>query len=67
MSRVRDHLWLWAHQEGSYTNRYGLPRSSRMTPAEGTLYMGLENLIMVVFADQPAPPFDQDAKPLFFL
>ncbi len=67
MSRIRDHLWMWAHHEGSHNNRYGLTASSRMTPAEGALYMGLENLIMVVFADKPEPPFDQHAKPLFFL
>ena len=67
MSKIRDHLWIFAHQEGSHNNRYGLPSPSRMTPAEGALYMGLENLIMVVFADKPEPPFDQSAKPLFFL
>ena len=67
MSKVRDHLWLWAHQEGSHNNRYGLTSLSRMTPAEAAIYMGVENLIMVVFADKPEPPFDQHAKPLFFL
>lgn len=67
MSKMRDHLWLWAHQEGSHNNRYGLTSLSRMTPAEAAIYMGVENLIMVVFADKPEPPFDQHAKPLFFL
>jgi len=30
-----------------------------MTPAEGAFYLGLENMIMVRFANKPAPPFDQ--------
>ena len=67
MSRIREHLWLWAHQEGSHNNRYGLTSLSRMTPAEAAIYMGVENLFMVVFADKPEPPFEQHAKPLFFL
>lgn len=30
-----------------------------MTPAEGALYLGVPNLLMVGFANKPEPPFDQ--------
>jgi len=35
-----------------------------MTPAEGALYLGVPNLIMVRYNDRPAPPFDQHARAL---
>lgn len=65
-NRVRDHLWLHAHQEGSHNNRYGISASSRMTPAEAALYMGIPNVMMVVYNDKPEPPFENHAKPLIF-
>lgn len=63
---VRDKLWLWGHAPGSHDHDYGLPGTSRMTPAEAAFYLSIPNLIMVGYADRsapcklvPAPPFDQ--------
>ena len=64
MSVVRDRLWIWGHEAGSHNDRYGLSGSSRMTPAEGALYLGVPNLIMVRYDDLPGPPFDQYARAL---
>jgi hypothetical protein len=35
-----------------------------MTPAEGAFYLGIPNVIMVRFGNQPQPPFRQHALPL---
>lgn len=59
MDTVRDRLWIWCHQEGSNNGQYGLPGESRMTPAEAAFYMGVPNLLMVVYQGQPEPPFDK--------
>jgi hypothetical protein len=59
MSGLRDRLWLWGHEAGSHDGRFGLPRTSRITPVEAAQYMGLRNLVMVTFADKPLPPYDQ--------
>ena len=64
MSSVRDKLWVWGHEAGSHNNRYGLKDLSRITPAEGAFYLNISNLIMVRYADKPAPPFLQHALPL---
>jgi hypothetical protein len=61
---VRDHLWLWGHQEGSHNGAYGLPGDSRMTPAEAAFYLGIPNMMMVCYGGQPEPPFEQYAKSL---
>ena len=61
MKTVRDCLWVWGHEAGSHNDRYELPGPSRMTPVEGAAYLGLPNLIMVVFDDLPRPPFDRHA------
>lgn len=50
-SNVRDRLWVWGHVEGSHNNQYGLPGSSRMTPAEGAFYLNVPNIIMVGYPD----------------
>jgi hypothetical protein len=34
-----------------------------MTPAEGALYLGVPNLLMLRYRDRPEPPFDQYALP----
>ncbi len=59
MGTVRDHLWVWCHEAGSNNGQYGLPGDSRMTPAEAAFYLGVPNLIMVVYQDKPQPPFDK--------
>lgn len=61
MDAVRDHLWIWSHPAGSNNGQFGLPGESRMTPAEAAFYMGLPNLIMVVYDNKPEPPFDREA------
>jgi hypothetical protein len=60
---VRQRLWLWGHEAGSHDQGYDLPRSSRITPAEGAGYLGLRNLIMVRYEGRPTPPFAQYAVP----
>jgi len=54
---VRDRLWIWTHVAGAH-NACGLPRPSRMTPAEGALYLGVPNLFMVTCKLGPTMPFD---------
>jgi len=57
--RIRDRLWIWAHEAGSYGDSFGLPGKSRMTPAEAALYLGVPNLIMVRYNGRPTPPYGQ--------
>lgn len=64
MGSVRDRLWLWGHEAGSHNEGWGLPSSSRMTPLEGAVYMGIPNLIMVRYNSKPAMPYDQYALAL---
>ena len=61
---VRDKLWIWAHDAGSHNGWANLSGTSRMTPAEAALYMGVHNVIMVILAGKPAPPFHQFALAL---
>src|SRR5260370_28965377 len=61
---VRDALWLWAHEAGAHNDAWGLPRPSRIPPAEAALYLGIPNLIMVRYLGRPPLPFDQFALPL---
>lgn len=58
---LRDRMWLWAHEAGSQDRDWGLPAPSRMTPTEAALYLGIPNVIMVVYQGKPEPPFDQHA------
>jgi len=64
MDTIRDKLWLWGHAAGSHDKGWGLPGSSRMTPAEAALYMGVPNVILVRYEGRPEPPFAQYALPL---
>src|SRR5262249_22985274 len=43
---VRDKLWLWGHDAGAHNDGWGLPRPSRIPPAEAAFYLGTPNLIM---------------------
>lgn len=64
-SLVRDHLWLWAHPEGSYNGpQWGLPQDSRITPLEASIWLGIPNIIVVHYGDRPALPLRQFAIPL---
>lgn len=60
MTEIKDKLWIWGHEAGSHNIN---SRMSRMTPVEGAFYLDVPNIIMVRFADKPAPPFDQYAIP----
>jgi len=43
-----DRLWIWTHAVGSYKQgEYGLPQTSRMTPVEGAVYLGVHNLLFI--------------------
>lgn len=65
---IRDALWIWGQETGCFhrhaNNVWKLPGMSRMTPAEGAYYMGIPNIMVVRFGNQPAPPFRQYAIPL---
>ncbi len=58
---LRDRLWLWSHEEGAQNVGWGLPCPTRITPTEAAHYMGIPNVIMVVYGGKPQPPFDQHA------
>jgi hypothetical protein len=58
---LRDHLWIWTHAEGAYKQEWGLPRTSRMTPVEGAVYLDVPNLLFIRYGDNPPMPFDQYA------
>ena len=62
MADLRDKLWIWGLVPDMLNKHFGF--SSRMTPAEGALYMGARNVCMVVNANQPEPPFDQWTRAL---
>jgi hypothetical protein len=70
---VLDRIWLWGHAAGSHTNRrvdrelWGLPDVSAITPADAADYMGISNCVMVVYRDEPQPPFNRDALALSVL
>jgi hypothetical protein len=56
-----DRFWIWTHAEGSYKRDYGLPRTSRMTPVEGAVYLAVHNLLFIRYGGKPEMPFDQYA------
>src|SRR5512136_371143 len=58
---LRDRFWIWTHAEGAYKLEYGLPRTSRMTPVEGAVYLGVHNLLFIRYGDEPPMPFDDYA------
>ncbi len=58
---LRDRFWIWTHAGGSYKLEFGLPRTSRMTPVEGAVYLGVPNALFIRYLGNPSPPFDQHA------
>jgi len=52
---VRDKLWIWGHPPGSHNGRFGIPGTSRMTPAEGAFYLNVPNLVLAPFPDPKEP------------
>jgi hypothetical protein len=62
---IRDHLWVWAHPEGSYNGpQWGLPKDSRVTPLESAVWLGVPNVILIHYGDLPRQPLSQYAIPL---
>jgi hypothetical protein len=66
---LRDRFWLWGHEAGCYhrhaNNAWHIPgASSLVTPAEAASSLGIPNVMMVRFGNQPQPPFRQHALPL---
>ena len=61
MKTLSDRFWLWSHEAGSQNAGWGLPRPTRITPTEAALYLGIPNVIVVVYGGKPEPPFDQHA------
>ncbi len=56
---VRDRFWIWGHPAHSHDAEWNLPGTSRMTAAEGALYLDVPNMLMVTYNGEPKPPYDQ--------
>lgn len=64
MKRIRECIWLWGHEPGSHSgDEWGLPQLSRISPVEAAFYMGIQNLIMVRYKQDPLPPDRQYLVP----
>lgn len=61
---MRERMWLWVHEAGAYNGQYGLEGISRIGPSEAADFLGIENGVMVRYADKPRPPFDGHARAL---
>ena len=44
-------------------NPWKIPGNSTISPADAAAYMGLHNVMMVRYGDEPAPPFEPYARP----
>ncbi len=66
-SELKDRLWLWGHEAGSQNEGWGLPGPTRMTPVEAAHYVGIPNVLMVVYGGKPEPPFEQHARAMLSL
>jgi len=53
---VRDRLWIFTVFPGGDDEGWGLPRPSRMTPAEAAFYLGVPNLLFI--RSNEIPPLD---------
>lgn len=63
MDIVKNRFWIWG-QEGHHKDYKGIPGTSRMTPAEGALYLGIPNVLIVRYFDWPPLPYHQLALSL---
>jgi hypothetical protein len=61
--KVRDRMWVWAHDAGVYNGQWNLPGRSSITPVEGAAYLGLANVIFIRYEGKPQPPFSDYARP----
>jgi hypothetical protein len=58
-STVRDHLWIFTVPAGGDNDsleKGGIRGGSRMTPAEGAIYLNVPNLLLIRSGDQPRLP-----------
>lgn len=53
MNRVKDRFWIWGHEAGSHDREWNLPGPSRITPVEAAFTMGIPNVIMVRYGQEP--------------
>ena len=61
---VRDKLWIFTCPAGGDNDQWGLPKPSRMTPAEGAFYLNVPNLMMIRWKGiPPLDKFEQYAIP----
>jgi hypothetical protein len=63
MDLIQDRFWIWGHEAGSHNRGWGLPAPSRITPVEAAFYMGIPNVIMVRYGEDPIPPDLQYTMP----
>jgi hypothetical protein len=62
---VRDRMWIFTVYAGGDNEGWGLPRPSRMTPAEAAFYLGVPNLLFIRSHEQPPLElYEQWAIPL---
>ncbi len=64
METVRDRLWIFTCVAGSDNDSLtsaGYTQGSRMTPAEGAIFLNVPNLHMIRWRGLPAYPYDQFA------
>lgn len=64
METIRDRLWIFTCVAGSDNDSLtsaGYTQGSRMTPAEGALFLDVPNLHMIRWRGLPAYPYDQFA------
>lgn len=59
---ILDSIWLWSHPAGAYNGRWEIPGESKVSPAAAAKYFGVNNAVMVVFANEPEPPFENYAR-----
>ncbi len=57
---VGDRLWIWAHAAGVYNDSYlrEHPIKSSIEPIDAAESMGIRNVMMIRYLDNPAPPFE---------
>lgn len=63
MAEARERFWLWGHAAGSHNAGWDLPGASRISPVEAACYLGIPNVIMVRYGDEPMPPDAQYLVP----
>ncbi len=62
--KLREKIWLWGLEPGAdhFGGENALLGFNRMTPLEGAMYFGTENLIRAQRFGFPKPPFDCEAE-----